>query len=329
MKPDPERKAPGPSGTGPRAESNEAPKPTTRTSSGQLPQFLRDLLSSPPVAGSGVHPWLFRMARQLHAHRDEQTICDMLAAAVDGCGRPVPKSEIVAAVTSAKDCAWQPNGTGRAVTTKPAPKWPPLNPELRGEILASNQICLADLWDMSPTRIEGSSPDAEWFVDQLFPGDPLLCVGKSMYVFATRHREKFRGKLSSASLIVPSPMTSRTGITQDGKVSEHSLENTGPRKYLITEFDSGTSDEQSMLIHHLSQFAPLVMALSSGGKSLHAWWKCEGVTEDATLQFFRYACALGADPKIWTRSQFVRLPQGWRADKSKLQQVYFFNEANL
>jgi hypothetical protein len=326
--PDRYKRAAGQDGTRPTAESNEAPKPTTRQPTGQLPDFLRDLIACPPQHGQGVHQWLYKVARQLHHHRDPETIHQLLSAAVDGCGRLVPDSEIAAAIASAAENAWKPNGSSPPPGQR-QPKWPPLNPELRGEILASNQICLADLWDLSPTRIEGSSPDAEWFVDQLFPGDPLLCIGATNSQFATRHREKFRGKLSTASLIVPSPMSAKTGTTKTGKISEHALENTGPRKYLITEFDEGTSDEQSMFIHHLSQFAPLVMVLSSGGKSLHAWWKCDGVSEDATLQFFRYAVSMGADPATWTRSQFVRLPQGWRADKAKLQQVYFFNEANL
>ena len=33
-----------------------------------LPPFLRELLAAPPRAGEGVHDWIFRVARQLHAH---------------------------------------------------------------------------------------------------------------------------------------------------------------------------------------------------------------------------------------------------------------------
>ena len=34
----------------------------------EFPPFLCDLLRSPPRAGAGGHGWLFRVARQLHAH---------------------------------------------------------------------------------------------------------------------------------------------------------------------------------------------------------------------------------------------------------------------
>lgn len=327
MKPDPERKAPGPSGTGPRAGINEAPNPTTRQPTGQLPQFLRDLLSSPPVAGSGVHPWLFRMARQLHAHRDEQTICDMLAAAVDGCGRHVPEAEIVAAVSSAKECAWQPNSTGRAVTTRPAPKWPTLDQAKRQSVIDTG-TGVVDIWTASPIYPTLDSTDTDFFLAELFPGNPLLCIGRDMASFTTAPRQDFRGRLHDKTLIVPSAMNARTGLTKKGKVSAHTLDNTGPRTYLVTEFDSGTADEQAALILHLREFAPLVMVLSSGGKSIHAWWKCHGISESVTLRFFRYAVSLGADDATWTRCQFVRLPQAYRPEKERWQEVYYFNPDN-
>lgn len=290
-----------------------------------LPAFLQDLIACPPPHGSGVHQWLFKVARQLHAHRDEQTIVDLLTAAVDGCGRQVPQSEILAAVESARECAWQPNGNG-PVTTKPAPKWPEVNQLARSAAIQSAKMTLADLWESSPIYCTQDSTDAEFFADELFPGNPLLCVGLSNSDFTTAPRESFRGRLSEMSLIVPSPMSALTGKRKkDGKESPHTLANTGPRRYLITEFDSGTSDEQAALIWHLRQFAPLVMVVHSGGKSLHAWWDCQSNDDSVTGRFMRYAVSLGADPATWTRVQFVRVPQGWRADKGKRQEVYFFN----
>jgi hypothetical protein len=67
------------------------------------------------------------------------------------------------------------------------------------------------------------------------------------------------------------------------------------------------------------------MILSSAGKSRHAWWNCHGTTEQTQGRFMRYAVSLGADPATWTRSQFVRLPMGWRHDKGARQEVLYFN----
>ena len=130
-------------------------------------------------------------------------------------------------------------------------------------------------------------------------------------------------------LVVPSPMTSKFGQTQDGKPSQHTLDSTGARRFLVAEFDSGGLDEHAAVIWHLRKFLPLVMVLHSGGKSLHAWWNCGGFPEERLLRFFRYAVSLGADPPTWTRSQFVRVPQGWREDKQAVQAVHFFNPACL
>lgn len=285
-----------------------------------LPQFLRDMISSPPSHGEGVHQWLFKIARQLHAHRSDVEIADLLAAVTDGCGRHVPASEIAAAIKASKDCAWRP--TGARTASKPAPKFPKVNEAARAEIIAHG-FTLADLRSESPIVC---AQDAEYFIDELFPGDPLLCVGRDKATFTTAPREAFRGKLAEMSLIVPSPMSALTGKRKsDGKPSAHTLDNTGERHYLVSEFDSGTDDEQAALIWHLREYAPLVLVLSSGGKSLHAWWDCRGIATKDTAYFFRYAVSLGADTATWTLSQFVRLPQGWRHDKERRQEVYFFN----
>ena len=130
-------------------------------------------------------------------------------------------------------------------------------------------------------------------------------------------------------LIVPSPMTERVGLTKSGKKRAHSLDNTGPRKILVIEFDEGTFDEHAAILIHLAKQAPLVMALMSGNKSLHGWFYVERSPEKLQLGFMRYAVSLGADPQLWVRSQFARIPDGFRVDKEKLQSVIYLNPANL
>jgi hypothetical protein len=294
-----------------------------------LPRFLQDLLSTPPPAGSGFHVWMFNCSKYLAAFRDEADIIELLFAKAEGCGRIVPSTEILAAVRDGAAVGYKP-GKNPAHTKKPAPKWPALNQEARQAAIQSAGMNLADLWDASPIPCTQDSTDAEFFADELFPGNPLLCVGLDMRTFTTAPRESFRGKLGEMALIVPSPMSALLGKKKNPKPNEnplsaHTLDNTGPRRYLVTEFDSGTPDEQAALIWHLRSFAPLVLVLWSGGKSIHAWWDCQGNDDSVTHRFMRYAVSLGADSATWTRVQFVRLPQGWRADKQRRQEVYFFN----
>ena len=46
-----------------------------------LPQFVRDLLASPPRRGQGLNLWFYRVARVLHPYRDSAEIIELLEAA--------------------------------------------------------------------------------------------------------------------------------------------------------------------------------------------------------------------------------------------------------
>ena len=292
------------------------------TSARELPQFVRDMLASPPRAGQGVNLYLYRLARVLHPYRSESEILDTLRAVTTNCGRVVTSKEIQRAVENSKSAAWT-RGEGKRV--RPTAGWPTVNHEQReAALVAADGLGLVDLWEGSPVRFEDNLPHTEEIVDALFPGDLLLCCGKSNSEFATRPRETWRGRLAGMQLIVPSSMTARTGYTQDGKESEHTLENTGPRRFLVIEQDAGTIDEQAALLAHLAALAPLALAVHSGSRSLHGWFYCHGQPEERLRAFMRYAVTLGADQATWTRSQFVRMPDGTRG-KGKRQVVYFFN----
>jgi hypothetical protein len=203
--------------------------------------------------------------------------------------------------------------------------WPSVNLEQREAVIASG-AGLADLWETSPVRFEDNESYTEQIISALFPGNPLLCCGKSNTEFDTRSREEWRGELGKLQLIVPSPMTARIGRTQDGKESARALATTGPRRFLVVDQDSGTIDEQSAVLLHLAERAPLAVAVHSGSKSLHAWFFCAGQPEEKLRGFMHYAVSLGADPATWIHSQFVRMPDGARENGRK-QRVYFFNPA--
>ena len=185
----------------------------------ELPLFVRDILASPPRAGEGVNLYLYRVARLLHASRSECEIADILRAVTVGCGRVVTEKEIRRAIENSKAAAWVP---GEPVQQGLHPPWPMVNAEQRAAVIeAADGFGLVDLWEGSPVRFEDNLPHTEEIVDLLFPKDALLCCAKSTSEFATRARETWRGELAATQLIVPSPMLSRTGHTQDGRESEH------------------------------------------------------------------------------------------------------------
>jgi hypothetical protein len=152
----------------------------------------------------------------------------------------------------------------------------------------------------------------------------LLCCGHSKSKFETRSRTEWRGHLSARQLIVSSPMTARSGLTKEGKQSAHALSITGPRRFLVIEQDCGTIDEQAAVLLHLAGRAPLAVAVHSGSKSIHGWFYCSGQPEEKLRRFMNYAVSLGADHKLWSPSQFARMPDGLR-DNGRRQVVFYFN----
>ena len=95
---------------------------------------------------------------------------------------------------------------------------------------------LVDLWEASPVRVDTNKPRTDEIIELLFPGNPLLCCGWTRHRFDTRARQHWH-KLQDLQFIVPSPMTAKQGLTREGKLSAHALSNTGPRRFLIVEFD--------------------------------------------------------------------------------------------
>ena len=75
-----------------------------------LPEFLIELLNNPPSAGSGLHQWLFRVARHLLVHFDEPTTAALLLEKARHCGRPLRKlePEVASQVHNALAHMWLP-----------------------------------------------------------------------------------------------------------------------------------------------------------------------------------------------------------------------------
>jgi hypothetical protein len=145
-------------------------------------------------------------------------------------------------------------------------------------------------------------------------------------------------------------MTKITGKTKDGRPSEHTLEATGTRVWQVLEFDFSkfarddvtptewkplletwenvditVADGCAALLWELASYAPLVLVVSSGGKSLHGWFRIKGSTPEALQIFTRSALRLGACSSTTNNpSQFVRIPDGLRENGNR-QLVWYFN----
>jgi hypothetical protein len=294
---------------------------------------------------SGVHQWLFIAALKLHAlNLSDPDIECVLEQATAGYHRAMKPNEIEDAVRNSRDHIGDPE-------YRPSP-WPIRDYDEIFRVVSSGPSA-ADL----QARLPSPEDDENWaepVIDALFPGNPLLCVGKSTYDFRTKAREEWRGWMRGQQLIVPSAMIAQFGTTKDGKKSEHCLSNTGERLFLGVEFDfkaitsagddwggherwlmkwakdkGKTEADLCAALHaHLSGYRRLALVVHSGGRSLHGWYPCQGETKERLERFMRFAVSLGADPATWTKSQFVRVPDGKR-NNGKRQRILYFNPAAL
>lgn len=183
---------------------------------------------------------------------------------------------------------------------------------------------------------------AEELLDVLFPGNPILCLARDKRRPLTAPREIHRGRAHDAELIVPNAMSQLTGLTKTGKTSVRCLDNTGPRQYLVIECDYSPHKDFQLLEHltaagrtvhdasaslllHLAAFAPLVLVVHSGNRSLHGWFPVQDASESVVDTLMAYAVAYGADPATRCRCQFVRMPGGFRWNNRRRQEVLYCN----
>jgi hypothetical protein len=235
-----------------------------------------------------------------------------------------------------------------ASVPRPAPGWPaPDMDAIDATVIEGPR--LYDLWEQSPIRFDDSDGHTEELIDTLLPGNPLLCCARSSQIFATRRREVWRGELATLPLLVPNPMVSVLGQTQDGRPSEHTKSATAKRVYQVVEFDFSEKDKNgaetiwapfirewrkaditvadacAALILHLAERMPtLANVCHSGGKSLHAWFRVLELDSARQEEFMRHAVSRGADRATWNKAQFVRIPDGLR-DGGVRQTNYYLN----
>ena len=270
-----------------------------------------------PAAGEGVHAWAMQAAWA--CRKAGHTAAEALRHIEEAASRdPDPHREFadaVAKVYRTERIVWH-----RPAHTRPA-KWPQANREQIEAVCASG-FSLADLWEASPIRCDEDAPNTAEILRILYPPECLVCVG-SKFNFATRSLAELKNP-HLLEQIVPSPMLQRHGQTKKGTPSQHSLEATGARRFLVIEGDGTSIDEQAAVLAHLAEKAPLALGVYSGRKSLHAWFFVAGKSDEQLAPFFRRACALGADPGLWCRSQFARMPGGRRAG-GEAQPVFFLN----
>jgi hypothetical protein len=274
-----------------------------------IPPALKAALSNPPQRGSR-NVWLLTVAMRARHFGSPAKVRKLLTHAA----RQWTDRDFAPEIERAVEKAFALPATAR----KPArrlPDWPPFNAAGWARRAASPT-------PVSPAPLPVT---AGAVLDSLFPGNPLLCCALDTRSAITQPRDTWRGFEGGLQFIVPNPMRAAQGRTADGRLSQRCLENAcAERTYQVVEFDQGSPAEQAAILGSLSTpLVPLVLAVWSGGKSLHGWFLVSRLSGYASLRFFRHAVSLGADASLWDPSKLVRMPGG-RRDTGQTQTVHFF-----
>jgi len=273
----------------------------------------------------GVHGWLLTAGWRCRAHglNPEQAVREI--SATGGrlrAGRRFQPGEVEEAVAKAY------GATVERREREPKPQPPTWNPRETARLTEKHGTTPADLWHASPV-IPDDGLEQRFILSTLFP-DPegLLCIGRNTREFRTATLAE-HGELRHCEHVTPAYMTAREGLTKDNppRLSEHAESNTGPRRFIVCDFDKPPREEQPSIIYQLSTFPvhKLALVVFSGNRSFHAWFPVSPSANENRV-FWRLAIMLGADPFLEkNRSSFVRLPLGTRGSNGREQSVLYFN----
>lgn len=167
----------------------------------------------------------------------------------------------------------------------------------------------------------------------LYPNNPFICIGFSVSNFYTKRvSEWVEQPLDGAQYLAPNPMKAASMEKPDGGITKKCHDLVLARWYLAVEFDNGSADQQATRLAWLGAKRggglPLTLVTFSGSKSMHGLYRVIGMPERRLSRFYDTAIGLGADPALWTPSQFTRMPQGFHQTKHKRQRVYFLSKEN-
>lgn len=270
----------------------------------------------PWTDGDGLHNDIFvATCFLIEEGQTEDSIFEILRNAANEVDeRYVPDRELRSAINYA---IAKKNGNVISISR------PAVDPAFQQEVIS----CHTPNMDLLRHNAQNLDQNPVSYLKQLYKPGELICAAADTWNWQTLPLEELLEIASKYRLefINPSPMSAYSGVTLEGKTSTHCIENTGPRVYLAIEFDMATIKQQVSFHKFLSTRYPLVLLLFSGNKSIHGWYFVEGEDADKVDRFFDLACLLGADPKTWGVSQFVRMPGGWNNKAETNQKVLYFN----
>ena len=288
-----------------------------------------------PPAGEGVHSWLMEAAWvcRFNDLSPDQTTRELAPRMTR---TPDPR-EIEQAVAKVFGCA------DLAAVYFRRPRIKPTFKPNRLEALAGRMdgFSFSDLAARSPIRPDNRTPAS--FLHALYqPGEHVLCFsefvsqGQAIWTrppelepYKARSLDKFiRPAQGKGAWFLSNPIDGATTYNaQLKKASRRAEQNITAFRYLVIESDKA---DPALWLAALVQIPlPIVAVYSSGGKSIHSLVKMDARDgahwRELKAKLAPALVTLGADDSAMTAVRLTRLPQCYRAEKERWQELYYLN----
>lgn len=310
---------------------------------GTMDRFAEALATLPRPGGNGYHPRLLGVANiGMRAGLAPGEVAAALREHTPHGTRHVPDREIRDAVEKAASERTRPPRhwggarwrtvptTARAASAAPAVD----AARFMERMLAKGAgVAEVDLWEASPVRLDTppGPEDAVRLLEALYaPGDILFLgdrYGRAVKTAAGWIAD-FRAGKPVPPHAMPNPVSGIPARTKDGRPSYRADACVQSFRYAVAEFDGLGRDEQ--LAFWWAVDLPVAALIDSGGKSLHAWIRVDGVGTAAQwtdtveeLLFARWLVPLGCDAACRNEARLSRLPGCFRAEKGRWQRLLY------
>ena len=276
-----------------------------------------------------VHEFIWRVAGFCRSKRaTQQQAFTLLRTCADlHPDRRVPDDEIWRQIRS----AW----IDHRVDKPRQPRWPAPDANKRARALASGVTV------QSWAAVSKPLPTVHEVIQACFRETEYVCLGVSASQPMCRLLDDWLcdPALGSYSYMTPNPMRGAIGLTmaswysspEDPLAEDHwgprTDLNVAGRRFLNVEFDNDPLDAQAAFIAAIVQeggVQPLAITWS-GAKSLHALFYVGNLSPGAVQYWFAIATTYGADPRLWTPSQFCRLPAGFNHKTQQRQTIIYWS----
>jgi hypothetical protein len=191
----------------------------------------------------------------------------------------------------------------------------------------------ADIWAASPVRVETPQEpeEAARLLTSLYAPDDQLFIGDTYGRTVRTAAEwvaRFRAGEPVPPHIIPNPVTGMTAMTKNDRPSFRADACVKSFRFAVAEFDGMGREEQLQFWWAVK--LPVCALIDSGGKSLHAWIRVDGVNAAAQWAkevedrlFGLVLIPLGCDAACRNESRLSRLPGHFRTEKGKWQRLLY------